>query len=208
MAGHSKWHNIQFRKKLQDKKKSNHYHKYSNELRQLARKNNNPETNHKLAAFIELCKKKNIPNNLIEQAIDVKKTTGENILYQCVYGNYGFLIDAYTDNRNRTSSLIKSVLNKYGGQIQKCSYMFKYTNIITCDFVLNDVIDYIEDFDESSIECNNDNFNQVIKLVDNIKDIFSGYVPLETIESNESAEELYNQLLENVDEIENLYINF
>jgi YebC/PmpR family DNA-binding regulatory protein len=122
MAGHSKWHNIQARKSVQDAKKSKFFTKVTKEL-MLAVRAGGADTalNNRLKTAISAAKAVNLPKDKIDQAI--KKGTGElagenfdEVLYEG-YGPGGvaILIEAATDNRNRTVAEVRHILAKSGG---------------------------------------------------------------------------------------------
>jgi YebC/PmpR family DNA-binding regulatory protein len=122
MAGHSKWHNIQARKSVQDAKKSKFFTKVTKELMLAARAGGaDTALNTRLKSAIAAAKAVNLPKDKIDQAI--KKGTGElagenfdEVLYEG-YGPGGvaILIEAATDNRNRTVAEVRHILAKGGG---------------------------------------------------------------------------------------------
>lgn len=122
MAGHSKWHNIQARKSVQDAKKSKFFTKVTKELMLAARAGGaDTALNTRLKSAIAAAKAVNLPKDKIDQAI--KKGTGElagenfdEVLYEG-YGPGGvaLLIEAATDNRNRTVAEVRHILAKGGG---------------------------------------------------------------------------------------------
>lgn len=122
MAGHSKWHNIQARKSVQDAKKSKFFTKVTKELMLAARAGGaDTALNNRLKSAIAAAKAVNLPKDKIEQAI--KKGTGElagenfdEVLYEG-YGPGGvaILVEAATDNRNRTVAEVRHILAKGGG---------------------------------------------------------------------------------------------
>jgi len=122
MSGHSKWHNIQAHKSVQDAKKSKFFTKVTKEL-MLAAKAGGADTalNTRLKTAITAAKAVNLPKEKIEQAI--KKGTGElasESIDEVLYEGYGpggvaLLIEAATDNRNRTVAEVRHLLSKGGG---------------------------------------------------------------------------------------------
>ncbi|EFL49415.1 protein of unknown function DUF28 [Solidesulfovibrio fructosivorans JJ]] len=124
MAGHSKWHNIQARKSVQDAKKSKFFTKVTKELMLAARAGGaDTALNTRLKSAIAAAKAVNLPKDKIEQAI--KKGTGElagenfdEVLYEG-YGPGGvaILVEAATDNRNRTVAEVRHLLSKGGGSM-------------------------------------------------------------------------------------------
>jgi len=121
MAGHSKWKNIQHRKGRQDAKRGKSFTKAAKEIIIAAKGGGDPAGNNRLRAAIAAAKAVNLPKDKIDAAI--KKGTGEldggNIL-EITYEGYGpggvaLLIEAATDNRNRTVAEVRHMLSKNGG---------------------------------------------------------------------------------------------
>ncbi len=126
MAGHSKWANIKHRKMAQDKKRGKIFGKLFREIMVAARLGGgDPEYNPRLRAALERAKAENMPSENIERAI--KKGTGEldaegAQFQEVIYEGYGpggvaILVEAMTDNRNRTSSEIRHLFAKHGGSL-------------------------------------------------------------------------------------------
>ncbi len=124
MAGHSKWANIKHRKMAQDAKKGQAYAKFTREII-MATKLGGPDVagNFRLRTAIERAKASGLPNDTIERAI--AKGAGKLAADQVedlTYEGYGpggvaILIEAVTDNRNRTAGDIRSYFNKYHGNL-------------------------------------------------------------------------------------------
>lgn len=125
MSGHSKWHNIQAKKGKADKARSNIFTKVSRLITVAAREGGgNPDMNFSLRIAVDKAKAVNMPKDNIERAI--KRGTGELkdgvIIEEVIYEGFGpsgvaFLVEALTDNKNRTVSEIKNVFTKYGGSM-------------------------------------------------------------------------------------------
>ncbi|WP_243545477.1 YebC/PmpR family DNA-binding transcriptional regulator [Pseudodesulfovibrio tunisiensis] len=124
MAGHSKWANIQHRKGRQDAKKAKFFTKAAKDIILAAKAGGgNPEDNSTLRLAIQKAKAVNLPKDKIENAI--KKGTGElagGDIAEVMYEGYGpngvaLLIDAATDNKNRTVAEIRHILNKNNGSM-------------------------------------------------------------------------------------------
>ncbi len=148
MAGHSKWANIKHKKQKEDKKRAKLFSKLSRKITVAAREGGgDPEMNSDLGLAIEKAKDNNMPNDNIERAI--KRGTGEleGANYeQFVYEGYGpagvaLYMDIMSDNRNRTASEIRHLLDKNGGNLgeQGCvSWMFERKGQILLDMQKND----------------------------------------------------------------------
>jgi len=125
MSGHSKWHNIQAKKGKADKARSNIFTKVSRLITVAAREGGgNPDMNFSLRIAMDKAKDVNMPKDNIDRAI--KRGTGElndgSVIEEVVYEGFGpggtaFLVDALTDNKNRTVSEVKNVFAKYGGSM-------------------------------------------------------------------------------------------
>ena len=123
MAGHSKWANIQHRKGRQDAVRAKLFSKFSKEITVAAKMGDpDPEKNPRLRLAIKEAKAQSMPKDNIERAI--KKAVGgdaedyEEIRYEG-YGPGGVavLVEAMTDNRNRTASNVRSTFSKNGGNL-------------------------------------------------------------------------------------------
>ena len=141
MSGHSKWHNIQAKKGKADAARGKIFTKLGRELL-IAVKEGGPEPagNSKLKAVIAKCKANNMPNDTINNAI--KKASGSNENYEEItYEGYGpngvaVIVNASTDNKNRTAADVRHVFDKAGGNLgtSGCvSYLFNKKGIIVID---------------------------------------------------------------------------
>ena len=123
MAGHSKFKNIMHRKGAQDAKRSKLFSKLSREITVAAKMGTpDPEMNPRLRLAVQAAKAQSVPKDVIERAI--KKAAGdEDANYDEVrYEGYGpggvaVLVEALTDNRNRTAGVIRSAFSKHGGAL-------------------------------------------------------------------------------------------
>ncbi|PKQ12941.1 MAG: YebC/PmpR family DNA-binding transcriptional regulator [Alphaproteobacteria bacterium HGW-Alphaproteobacteria-1] len=123
MAGHSKWANIQHRKGRQDAVRAKLFSKFSKEITVAAKMGDpDPDKNPRLRLAIKEAKAQSMPKDNIERAI--KKAQGgdaedyEEIRYEG-YGPNGVavIVEAMTDNRNRTASNVRSTFSKNGGNL-------------------------------------------------------------------------------------------
>ncbi|MBE9639754.1 YebC/PmpR family DNA-binding transcriptional regulator [Salipiger mangrovisoli] len=123
MAGHSKWANIQHRKGRQDAVRAKLFSKFSKEITIAAKMGDpDPEKNPRLRLAVKEAKSQSMPKDNIERAI--KKAIGgdgedyEEIRYEG-YGPNGVavIVEAMTDNRNRTASNVRSTFTKNGGNL-------------------------------------------------------------------------------------------
>ncbi|WP_322891469.1 MULTISPECIES: YebC/PmpR family DNA-binding transcriptional regulator [unclassified Yoonia] len=123
MAGHSKWANIQHRKGRQDKLRSKLFSKLAKEITVAAKMGDpDPEKNPRLRLAVKEAKSNSCPKDVIDRAI--KKSQGgdaenyDEIRYEG-YGPGGIavIVEAMTDNRNRTASTVRSTFTKNGGNL-------------------------------------------------------------------------------------------
>jgi YebC/PmpR family DNA-binding regulatory protein len=140
MAGHSKWANIQHRKGRQDAVRAKLFSKFSKEITVAAKMGDpDPEKNPRLRLAIKEAKSQSMPKDNIERAI--KKASGgdaedyEEIRYEG-YGPNGVavIVEAMTDNRNRTASNVRSTFSKNGGNLGETGsvgFMFERKGEIT-----------------------------------------------------------------------------
>ena len=123
MSGHSKWSTIKYKKGLKDQKRGRIFSKLVRQIQVAAKNDPNPETNAALRLMVEKAKEANMPSVNIERAI--KKASGagkENQLEEITLEAYGpagsaLLIEAITDNRNRTVAEIKHILERNDGHL-------------------------------------------------------------------------------------------
>lgn len=124
MSGHSKWSTIKHKKAAKDAKRGKLFTKFIKEITVAARMGGgDAATNPRLRTAVQTARDNSMPNENIERAI--KKGTGEleGVSYEEVsYEGYGpggaaFLVQAWTDNRNRTVSDIRRLFSKHGGSL-------------------------------------------------------------------------------------------
>jgi len=123
MAGHSKFKNIMHRKGAQDKKRSAMFSKLSREITVAAKMGMpDPDMNPRLRAAVNAAKAQSMPKDNIQRAID-KASKGEGDNYEEVrYEGYGpggvaLIVEALTDNRNRTATNVRTAFAKNGGNL-------------------------------------------------------------------------------------------
>jgi len=123
MAGHSKFKNIMHRKGAQDKKRSAMFSKLSREITVAAKMGMpDPDMNPRLRAAVNAAKAQSMPKDNIQRAID-KATKGDGENYEEIrYEGYGpggvaLIVEALTDNRNRTATNVRTAFSKNGGNL-------------------------------------------------------------------------------------------
>ena len=123
MAGHSKWANIQHRKGRQDKLRAKLFSKMAKEITVAAKMGDpDPDKNPRLRMAVKEAKSSSVPKEVIDRAIK-KSQVGEGDDYEEIrYEGYGpngvaVIVEAMTDNRNRTASTVRSTFTKCGGNL-------------------------------------------------------------------------------------------
>ena len=194
MAGHSKWANIKHRKAAQDKKRGKLYTKLIREITVAARLGGGVvDDNPRLRAAVDKALGANMPKDTIERAIARGAGGGEgNDVEELVYEGYAnggvaILVEAMTDNRNRTVAEVRHAFNKYGGNLGtdgSVAYLFTRQGVINfapgadeealMDIALEAGAEDIEGDDEGAITVTTpwETLNQVVgKLTE------AGYEP-------------------------------
>jgi YebC/PmpR family DNA-binding regulatory protein len=134
MAGHSKWSKVKRFKGALDAKRGNLFSKFSKEIMVAARTGGGIDLNPRLRSAVLAARAQNMPNDTIERAI--KKGTGEiggGVVEELVYEGYGpggvaLMVEAATDNKNRTAADIRRIFSKNHGNLAgpgAVAYLFK-----------------------------------------------------------------------------------
>jgi YebC/PmpR family DNA-binding regulatory protein len=169
MAGHSQFKNIMHRKGAQDRKKAKVFNKIGREITLSVRQSGtDPDSNSKLRSALIAARAANMPNERIQKAIKAGSGEGvgdqvEDIRYEG-YGPGGvaLIIEAMTDNRNRTAPEIRTVMSKYGGalgetnsvafQFKRVGQIYYPVTVGTADAVFEAALDAGADNVESDAE--------------------------------------------------------
>ena len=167
MSGHSKWHSIKHKKAVVDARRGQQFTKLARAITVAAREGGgDPEGNSALALAVQKARDASMPKDNIERAI--AKGTGEGaegdrietVLYEA-YGPGGvaLLIEALTDNRNRTGSEIRHLLSKNGGNLGEpgsVSYLFDKQGVIVVDATRYDEEDLMPAIDAGALDISMD----------------------------------------------------
>ncbi len=237
MAGHSKWANIKHKKMREDARKGRIFTKVAREIIVAARLGGgDPDKNPRLRRAIQLAKSVNMPKENIERAI--KRGIGElpGVTYEeVVYEGYGpggvaIMVEAITDNRNRTVSEIRSIFSKHGGSLGETgcvSWLFERKGVIR---IAEEAISE-DELMEVAIEAGaedvkiEDGLYQVITSFEDydavkraieergipVESAEITYIPQNTVKvEGEKAEKLLKLLeaLESHDDVQHTYANF
>ena len=180
MAGHSKFKNIQFRKGAQDKKRAKQFSKIGREI-QIAVKiaGTDIESNPRLRLAITKARSVNMPKDNVDRAIN--KNNSDTTEYSEVryegYGPFGtaFIVEALTDNKNRTASEIRSIFSKNGGNLGETgsvSFNFDKVGEIQIKSEINDTL--LDELLEHGLED--------YSIEDNISNIYCKFESLASLE--------------------------
>ncbi|MBI2621532.1 MAG: YebC/PmpR family DNA-binding transcriptional regulator [Candidatus Levybacteria bacterium] len=142
MSGHSKWSTIKRQKGAADARRGAIFTKISNAITIAVKQGGgigDPAQNSKLRLAIEMARDANMPKENIERAIKRARERGEGELSELTYegfapGGISVLVEAITDNANRTTSEVKNLFNKWGGRLaepRSVAYQFEQIGEIT-----------------------------------------------------------------------------
>ncbi len=237
MSGHSKWSTIKRKKAKVDSQRAVVFQKYSRELIVSARLGGpDPAGNFRLRTAIEQAKAAGLPNDNIKRAIEKGAGSGaadnyEELTYEgYAPGGVAVVVEAMTDNRNRTAGDIRSFFTKYGGSLGATGcvgWMFDPRGVITFDDSVDydklfetaislDALDITEDEGEYKVYTTIENFQNVVEGLENagLKSVSAELtrIPQNTIEitDEETAGQILKLLekLEEHDDVQNVYANF
>lgn len=239
MSGHSKWHNIQKTKGAADAKRSQIFTKIAREMIVAVKTggSGDPANNSRLATVIAKAKAANMPNDNIKRTIDKALGSGNTDSYEnVVYEGYGpcgvaVIVEALTDNRNRTAPFVRHIFDKYGGNLGATgcvSWSFDQKGVIVIeredldeDTVMMDALDAGADDMTADDDCFEittapDVFGEVLAKLEEKGYVFASaevemvpqnYVKLESEDDVKNMEKLIDFLEEN-DDVQNVYHNW
>ena len=235
MAGHSHWAGIKHRKGRADKLRSKIFSKLSKEITVAAKLGSkDPETNPRLRSAIQAARIANMPKDNIERAIN-KSEVNKNLNYNSLlYEGFGpekiaIIIEALTDNKNRTASNIRTIFQKFGGNLGEsgvASHQFKQVGIIRIDkkkISDNDILelainggaeDCLSDGQNHEIIIKKENFYKVkIEIEKKVKDFISSgieWIPINKISLDKEKTKSvldFLETLEDDDDVQHVYAN-
>ena len=236
MAGHSKFKNIMHRKGRQDAKRSKVFSKLAKEITVAAKMGApDPDMNPRLRLAIQAAKAQNMPNANIDRAIKKSEDSGgenyEEVRYEGFgAGGVGVIVEALTDNRNRTASEVRATFSKHGGNLGETgavSFMFNRMGSIefeagagSADAIFEAAIEAGADDVESSddghtIYCEADALHEVAKALETAlgapQNAAIVWRPQNSIELDDGTGETLLKMLEALedsDDVQNVYANF
>ncbi|KAF0853035.1 mitochondrial CIV assembly protein Taco1 [Andalucia godoyi] len=243
-AGHSKWHNIRHQKAAADAKRSQIFTKLSTEITAAAREGGiDPIMNLRLGAAISRARNSNMPKDNIDKA--VRKAAGDReggvVFEQVMYEGHGpagiaVMIEALTDNRNRTAPQVRHVFSKLGGAIGSqgsVAWMFDRKAVFTLEDVSKkikdantdqvleasldvgaDFFEYYEEDDMIEVRGAPSDYARIAQTLEKISGAFMGelaYIPQTymTIPEGEQRELVSKFLdaLEDLDDVQHVFHN-
>ena len=236
MAGHSKWANIQHRKKRQDNKRGKLFTKLIKEITVAAREGGgDADSNPRLRLALDKAFSGNMNKETVEKAINRGAGTLEGVNYEeLTYEGYSsagvaVIVECVTDNKNRTVAEVRHAFSKFAGNLGSSgsvSYLFKKIGVISYDD-LSDKADEVIDFaiehnvldviqEENYVEIHTDakDYLNITKILKDNNYIFDN-AELEmhadtSIELDEEASESFLKFidaLEDLDDVQNVYTN-
>ena len=237
MSGHSKWSTNKKKKAKVDSQRAVVFQKYSRELIVSARLGGaDPAGNFRLRTAIEKAKAAGLPNDNIKRAIEKGAGAGasenyEELIYEgYAAGGVAVVVEAMTDNRNRTAGDIRSFFTKYNGSLGATGcvgWMFDQRGVITFDENVDfdklfeaatslDALDVTEEDGQYKVITSTENFQSVVEGLEakglKTESAELTRIPKNTIEvSDEKTAGQILKLLEKLeehDDVQNVYANF
>jgi len=235
MAGHSHWAGIKYRKGRADKQRSKIFSKLSKEITVAAKLGSkDSDTNPRLRSAIQAARTVNMPKDNIERAIN-RSNVNKNLNFNSlIYEGFGpdkiaIMVEALTDNKNRTASNIRTIFQKFGGSLGEsgvASHQFKQVGVIRIDrkkISDNDILELSINAGAEDCSSNGphhevimakDNFYKVkLEIEKKIKEFISTgieWLPINKISlDKEKTKSVINFLetLEEEDDVQHVYAN-
>ncbi len=236
MAGHSQFKNIMYRKGAQDKKRSKMFSKLAREITAAAKLGlPDPAMNPRLRSAVLAARAQNMPKDNIERAIKKSQEAGGAEYVEVRYegfgpGGVGVIVEALTDNRNRTAGEVRSIFAKYGGNLGETgavSFSFARVGEIeyplaagSADAMLDAAIEAGADDCETDagahwLTTSVDAYHEVLAALENqfgpAKSSAIVWRPQNTVDVDEEKGEKLIKLidaLEDSDDVQSVYANF
>ncbi|MFV9936880.1 MAG: YebC/PmpR family DNA-binding transcriptional regulator [Rickettsia endosymbiont of Haemaphysalis japonica] len=239
MAGHSKFKNIQHRNGAQDTKRAKIFTNLIREIVTAVKtgSSNNPENNPRLRNALTAARSQNLPKERIDKAMNSANDSSNTENYTEIrYAGYApngiaIIVEALTDNKNRTAAEVRSSFTKYGGSLGETgsvNYLFNHCGVIQYPIniasnadVLEAAIeagghDIISDDTTHTIYTDIENFSKVLEFLTGKygipEDSYIGWIPLNTIiiDDKEKAEKLLKlvEVLEESDDVQRVFGNY
>ena len=235
MSGHSKWASIKHSKGKADKQRSKIFSKLSKEISVAAKMGDkDPNMNPRLRSAIQAARSANMPKDNIERAIDKSSANNETNFENLRYEGFGpdkiaVIVEALTDNKNRTASNIRTIFQKSGGNLGtqgSASHNFNQLGIIKINkeeisdenifelAIESGADECISNNDFHEIQCNiNEIYNVKKKLEKTIVNFISTeieWVPLNSVDVEKNRVDVaieFLETLEDDDDVQSVYSN-
>ena len=235
MAGHSHWAGIKHKKGKADKQRSNLFSKLSREITVAAKLGDkDPDMNARLRSAIQAARSANMPKDNIERAVDKSSANVNENFENLRYEGFGpdkiaVIVETLTNNKNRTASNIRTIFQKYGGNLGtqgSASHNFNQLGVIKIEKrEISDEKIFELAIESGADECiSNDDFHEIHctksaiynvkkKIEMKIQNFISTEIewkPLNNIVLNTNKLEVANEFLEtleNDDDVQNIYTN-
>jgi YebC/PmpR family DNA-binding regulatory protein len=236
MAGHSQFKNIMHRKGRQDKVRSKLFGKLAREITVSAKLGlPDPAFNPRLRAAIIAARAENMPKDNIDRAIKKSQGADTESYDEIRYEGYGpggvaIIVEALTDNRNRTAGEVRAIFAKNGGNLAETgavSFMFSHVGIVEYDAKAASGDSMLEAAIDAGAEdvVSNDDGHQVITTPDTLADVSKAletkfgeprkssllWKPQNTVALDDESGEKVLKLIESLDDsddVQNVYANF
>ena len=233
MAGHSKWANIQHRKKAQDNKRGKTFTKVIREITVAAKMGGTDvSSNSRLRLALSKANAANVPKDTVKRAIDKASGQNNDNFEEITYEGYGpkgiaVIIECLTDNKNRTVSELRYVLSKHGGSLGtngSVAHLFRKIGILKLLSISeDDLLEHMENIDIEDFELiDNDCIiftkpnilfeakkyfeSKSIKVVDEEISMDALTMVEISIDDQEKISDLSSKI-EELDDVQNVYMN-
>jgi YebC/PmpR family DNA-binding regulatory protein len=236
MAGHSQFKNIMHRKGRQDKARSKLFGKLAREITVSAKLGlPDPAFNPRLRAAVIAARAEYMPKDNIDRAIKKSQGADTENYDEIRYEGYGpggvaIIVEALTDNRNRTAGEVRAIFSKNGGNLAETgavSFMFSHVGIVEYDAKAASADAMLEAAIDAGAEdvTSNDDGHQIITAPDTLNDVAKAleakfgeprkasllWRPQNTVALDDEAGEKVLRLIESLDDsddVQNVYANF
>jgi YebC/PmpR family DNA-binding regulatory protein len=236
MAGHSQFKNIMHRKGRQDKARSKLFGKLAREITVSAKLGlPDPAFNPRLRAAVIAARAENMPKDNIDRAIKKSQGADTENYDEIRYEGYGpggvaIIVEALTDNRNRTAGEVRAIFSKNGGNLAETgavSFMFSHVGIVEFDAKVASADAMLDAAIEAGADdvISSDDGHQIITTPDTLNDVAKAleakfgeprkaallWKPQNTVALDDESGEKVLKLIESLDDsddVQNVYANF
>ena len=236
MAGHSQFKNIMHRKGRQDKARSKLFGKLAREITVSAKLGlPDPAFNPRLRAAVIAARAENMPKDNIDRAIKKSQGADTESYDEIRYEGYGpggvaIIVEALTDNRNRTAGEVRAIFSKNGGNLAETgavSFMFSHVGIVEFDAKVASADATLDAAIEAGADdvISSDDGHQIITTPDTLNDVAKAleakfgeprkaallWKPQNTVALDDESGEKVLKLIESLDDsddVQNVYANF